>query len=57
MLRTTFAAALLLLGSLLMLLSAIGLILILKQIPHLLGHDDNPEGNLSFLQPDQETTP
>jgi carbonic anhydrase/SulP family sulfate permease len=38
------------------LLSAIGLILILKQIPHLLGHDDNPEGNLSFLQPDQETT-
>lgn len=38
------------------LLAAIGLILILKQIPHLLGHDADPEGEMSFLQPDHETT-
>jgi len=38
------------------LLSAIGLILILKQIPHLLGHDADPLGEMSFVQPDQETT-
>lgn len=38
------------------LLAAIGVILILKQIPHLLGHDANPEGEMSFLQPDHETT-
>ncbi len=30
------------------LLAAIGVILILKQIPHLLGHDKDPEGNLAF---------
>ena len=34
------------------LLAAIGLILILKQIPHLFGHDSDPEGALSFVQPD-----
>ena len=38
------------------LLAAIGVILILKQIPHLLGHDDDPEGEMSWVQPDNETT-
>lgn len=38
------------------LLAAIGVILILKQIPHLLGHDTDPEGEMSFQQPDEETT-
>lgn len=38
------------------LLSAIGVILILKQIPHLFGHDKDYEGEMSFFQPDQETT-
>ncbi len=38
------------------LLAAIGLILILKQIPHVLGHDTDPEGDMSFRQPDRENT-
>ena len=38
------------------LLAAIGVILILKQIPHLLGHDTDPEGEMSFAQPDHENT-
>lgn len=38
------------------LLAAIGIILIMKQIPHMLGHDTDPEGDLSFQQPDQRTT-
>lgn len=38
------------------LLAAIGVILILKQIPHLLGHDTDPDGEMSFAQPDQENT-
>jgi MFS superfamily sulfate permease-like transporter len=38
------------------LLTAIGIILILKQIPHLLGHDKDPEGDFSFFQPDQKNT-
>ena len=38
------------------LLTAIGVILILKQIPHLLGHDKDPEGEFSFFQPDQKNT-
>lgn len=38
------------------LLSAIGVILILKQIPHLLGHDTDPEGEMAFNQIDQENT-
>lgn len=38
------------------LLAAIGLIIILKQIPHLLGYDADPVGEMSFQQPDQETT-
>ncbi|WP_345719647.1 SulP family inorganic anion transporter [Qipengyuania qiaonensis] len=33
-------------------LAAIGLILILKQIPHALGYDGDFQGSLSFLQPD-----
>lgn len=38
------------------LLAAIGLILILKQIPHALGHDPDYLGDESFDQPDQENT-
>ncbi len=38
------------------LICAVGIILILKQIPHLLGHDTDPIGEMSFWQPDRETT-
>ena len=38
------------------LLSSIGLILILKQFPHLFGHDPDPDGEMSFSQPDNENT-
>jgi carbonic anhydrase/SulP family sulfate permease len=38
------------------LLAAIGVILILKQIPHVVGHDKDPEGEFSFFQPDQKNT-
>ncbi|TKB94361.1 MAG: sulfate transporter [Nitrospira sp.] len=38
------------------LLAAIGIILILKQIPHLFGHDADPEGDLAFQQFDHENT-
>lgn len=38
------------------LLAAIGIILILKQIPHLLGHDPDPIGSGSFFQPDNKNT-
>jgi carbonic anhydrase len=38
------------------LLAAIGIILILKQLPHVVGHDSDPEGEMSFLQPDRENT-
>lgn len=38
------------------LLAAIGIILILKQIPHVLGHDSDPEGDMAFLQPDHKNT-
>ncbi len=38
------------------LLAAIGVLLILKQIPHVLGHDTDPEGEMSFSQPDSENT-
>jgi MFS superfamily sulfate permease-like transporter len=37
-------------------LAAIGLILILKQIPHAVGYDADPEGDFAFRQPDSETT-
>ena len=38
------------------LLAAIGLILILKQIPHLVGRDANPHGNMAFAQANQHNT-
>jgi carbonic anhydrase/SulP family sulfate permease len=38
------------------LLAAIGVILILKQLPHILGHDTDPEGEMAFDQPDLENT-
>ncbi|MCO8121583.1 SulP family inorganic anion transporter [Stieleria sp. TO1_6] len=38
------------------LLVAIGVILILKQIPHVFGHDTDPEGEMSFQQPDDLNT-
>jgi len=38
------------------LLAAIGVILILKQVPHLVGHDRDYEGDMSFAQPDGENT-
>lgn len=38
------------------LLAAIGVLLILKQVPHLFGHDSDDEGEMSFIQPDGENT-
>lgn len=38
------------------LLAAIGALLILKQIPHVLGRDTDPEGEMSFFQPDHQNT-
>ncbi len=38
------------------LLTAIGIILILKQIPHVFGHDSDPEGDFAFVQKDEQTT-
>lgn len=38
------------------LLAAIGIILILKQIPHVFGHDADAEGEMSFEQADHENT-
>ncbi len=38
------------------LLAAIGLILILKQLPHVFGHDADAEGEMSFEQMDHENT-
>ena len=38
------------------LLAAIGVLLILKQLPHILGHDADPEGDMAFQQPDGENT-
>ncbi len=37
-------------------LSGIGIIIILKQIPHALGYDSDPTGDLHFEQPDQHNT-
>ncbi len=37
-------------------LSAIGIIIFLKQIPHAFGYDADPEGDLEFIQPDGENT-
>ena len=38
------------------LLAAIGVILVLKQIPHVVGHDTDPEGEMGFNQPDGQNT-
>ena len=38
------------------LLAAIGVLLMLKQIPHMLGHDPDPFGEMDFAQPDQRNT-
>lgn len=38
------------------LLAAIGVILILKQIPHAVGWDKDPEGEMQFFQPDGHNT-
>lgn len=38
------------------LLAAIGIILVLKQIPHLLGHDADPQGDMAFHQHDDANT-
>ncbi|HMF19393.1 MAG TPA: SulP family inorganic anion transporter, partial [Gemmataceae bacterium] len=38
------------------LLAAIGVLLILKQAPHVVGHDPDPVGDMAFIQPDQENT-
>ncbi|WP_353217707.1 SulP family inorganic anion transporter [Sandarakinorhabdus sp.] len=37
-------------------LAAIGLILILKQVPHAVGYDRDPEGDMGFAQPDGGNT-
>jgi MFS superfamily sulfate permease-like transporter len=37
-------------------LAGIGIILIIKQIPHLVGYDADPEGEFDFYQPDGHTT-
>lgn len=38
------------------LLAAIGIILIIKQIPHLFGRDTDPEGDMAFEQVDRENS-
>lgn len=38
------------------LLAAIGIILIIKQIPHLFGRDTDPAGDMAFAQPDRENS-
>lgn len=37
-------------------LSGIGIIIILKQIPHFFGYDSDPEGDFAFMQMDGEST-
>lgn len=37
-------------------LAGIGIILIIKQIPHLVGYDADPEGDFEFYQPDGHNT-
>lgn len=37
-------------------LTGIGIIIILKQIPHIFGYDADPEGDFSFMQVDNENT-
>lgn len=54
--RAGFIAAFVPSGVIKGLLAAIGIILILKQIPHVLGHDLDPQGDMAFLQPNQSNT-
>ena len=56
MLRAGFIAAFFPSSVIKGLLAAIGVILILKQLPHVLGHDADPMGEDSFLQPDNQNT-
>lgn len=37
-------------------LTGIGIIIILKQIPHFMGYDADPEGDFAFFQPNSENT-
>lgn len=37
-------------------LAGIGVIIVLKQLPHAFGYDRDPEGDLAFVQPDGNTT-
>ncbi|MGZ3901414.1 MAG: SulP family inorganic anion transporter, partial [Bacteroidia bacterium] len=37
-------------------LAGIGIILIVKQLPHLVGYDSDPEGDFDFIQPDGHNT-
>jgi len=37
-------------------LAGIGVIIFLKQLPHAVGHDSDPEGDMAFTQVDGETT-
>jgi MFS superfamily sulfate permease-like transporter len=37
-------------------LAGIGIIIVLKQIPHMMGYDSDPMGDESFDQPDQQNT-
>jgi MFS superfamily sulfate permease-like transporter len=37
-------------------LAGIGVIIVLKQIPHAFGYDKNPEGEIAYLQPDGQNT-
>jgi carbonic anhydrase len=54
--RAGFIAAFFPSGVIKGLMASIGVILILKQIPHVLGHDPDPEGEMAFLQPDRQNT-
>ncbi len=56
LIRAGFIAAFFPSGVIKGLLAAIGVILILKQIPHVLGRDTDPEGDMAFLQPDHRNT-
>lgn len=37
-------------------LAGIGILILLKQIPHALGYDKDPEGDFEFIQPDGQNT-
>lgn len=55
-LRTGFIAAFFPSNVIKGLLAAIGVIVILKQIPHAVGYDANPEGDMGFRQPGGNNT-